>query len=412
METKINVAEILKDKPEGTKLWTDMFGEVTLYVVTNACDAFQVKHHNKEPWFDKDGTLYKEGVLCIYPSKSMRDWSKFAWKKGDVLVSNDGKREVLFKTWVNDSYTKFVGLHCLIINDNEEVEYDNGTTVFNTNDFKCIEAEDDVQTYINTIEEKLGGKLNRETLEVQANINVGDVVSDDVLYGICTKVNNSNVYCDFGCDSANYNAPITKLCLQKENVNVVMPTNKEAWYKEIEKRHHISIDRNTLEVQPEFKDGDILLYKSAKFTFFSAIFILDTNRNEMSSYVRFSIGKGSIDYDVPVYNLNTDRFRYATEEEKQQLFDALAKEGKAWDADKKMIVNLKPKYEFKPFDKVLVRNTDTEEWFPGFFEKFDSTWNYPYHIMNRRSMTDFAFKQCIPYEGNEHLLGTTKDVEG
>lgn len=42
----------------------------------------------------------------------------------------------------------------------------------------------------------------------------------------------------------------------------------------------------------------------------------------------------------------------------------------------------------------------------------DVWYNYPYHIMNRRSMTDFAFKQCIPYEGNEHLLGTTKDVEG
>ena len=113
MDAKINIAKILKDKPQGTKLWTDMFGRVTLYVVTDACDAFQVKHHNKEPWFDKDGKLCKEGVLCIYPSKSMRDWHKFAWKKGDVLVSNDGKREVLFKTWVNDSYTKFVGLHCL-----------------------------------------------------------------------------------------------------------------------------------------------------------------------------------------------------------------------------------------------------------------------------------------------------------
>lgn len=48
MEEKINIAEILKDKSEGTKLWTDMFGSVTLYVVTDACDAFQVKHHNKE----------------------------------------------------------------------------------------------------------------------------------------------------------------------------------------------------------------------------------------------------------------------------------------------------------------------------------------------------------------------------
>ena len=40
MEEKINIAKILKNKPEGTKLWTDMFGSVTLYVVTDTCDAF------------------------------------------------------------------------------------------------------------------------------------------------------------------------------------------------------------------------------------------------------------------------------------------------------------------------------------------------------------------------------------
>lgn len=85
METKINIAKILKNKPEGTKLWTDMFGSVTLYVVTDACDAFQVKHHNKEPRFDEDGKLYKEGVLCIYPSKSMRDWGKILLEEGRCI---------------------------------------------------------------------------------------------------------------------------------------------------------------------------------------------------------------------------------------------------------------------------------------------------------------------------------------
>ena len=407
MEEKINIAEILKDKPEDTELWTDMFGRVTLYVVTDACDAFQVKHHNKEPWFDKDGKFCKEGVLCIYPSKSMRDWHKFAWKKGDVLVSNDGKREVLFKTWVNDSYTKFVGLHCLIINDNEEVEYDNGTTVFNTNDFKGIDAEDAAQTYINTIEEKLGGKLNRETLEVQANINVGDVVSDDVLYGICTKVNNSNVYCDFGCDSANYNAPITKLCLQKENVNVVMPTNKEAWYKEIEKRHHISIDRNTLEVQPEFKDGDIVTQCVLKGVNVCIIKnCIDKIDNKYNYYARYNTQDKEINYDD--WSYISPFAKFATDSEKQQLFDALAKKGKTWNAEKKQIVDLKPKFdELKPFDNVLVRHQKTEEWRANIFSHTDKTDEYlDYVCVNGR------WEFCIPYEGNESLLGTTKDVEG
>lgn len=185
METKINVAEILKDKPKGTKLYSDICcGECVLNEVSE--NAIYVDMYNEERfwYFSVYGTIYAfpNGGVLLYPSYEMRDWRKFAWKKGDVLVSNDGKREVLFKTWVNDSYTKFVGLHCLIINDNEEVEYDNGTTVFNTNDFKGIEAEDDVQTYIKTIEEKLGGKLNRETLEVekaQPEFKNGDIAFAD-----------------------------------------------------------------------------------------------------------------------------------------------------------------------------------------------------------------------------------------
>lgn len=57
-----------------------------------------------------------------------------------------------------------------------------------------------------------------------------------------------------------------------------------------------------------------------------------------------------------------DWSKFATEEETQQLFDALAKEGKAWDAEKKQIIDLKPKIELKPFDKVLVRDSKSDYW--------------------------------------------------
>ena len=165
MEEKINIADILKDKPEGTKLWTDMFGSVTLYVVTNTCDAFQVKHHNKEPWFDKNGKLYKEGVLCIYPSKLMRNWKKFAWKKGDVLVSNDYGKEVIFYDWYDDTYTNFYGKHLLYSEDKNSIKY-NDSFICMTGRYS-LEDKDAAQTYINTIEERLGGKLNLETLEIE-----------------------------------------------------------------------------------------------------------------------------------------------------------------------------------------------------------------------------------------------------
>lgn len=181
------------------------------------------------------------------------------------------------------------------------------------------------------------------------------------------------------------------------------------YIREIENRCGGKLNLETLKIekQNEFKDGDILLYKSAKFTFFSSIFILNSNRNEMSSYVRFSIGKGSIDYDVPVCcNLYTDRFRYATEEEKQQLFDALAKEGKAWDAEKKLIVDLKPKVdELKPFDKVLVRDSESDKWRANLFGYIDNGEYYHCVFAN--------WVYCIPYnEETAHLLGTTDEWKG
>lgn len=60
----------------------------------------------------------------------------------------------------------------------------------------------------------------------------------------------------------------------------------------------------------------------------------------------------------------------------------------------------KKEYEFKPFDKVLVRDSDDKVWQIDFFA-YTSISNYKYQAMTA------AWKQCIPFEGNEHLLGTS-----
>ena len=298
MEIKINIAEILKNKPEGTKLWTDMFGEVTLYVVTDVCDAFQVKHHNKEPWFDKDGKLCKEGVLCIYPSKSMRDWSKFVWKKGDVLVNSRGLK-ILFDRWANNNYTSFYAKTINLVEDG-----------FLDTNLHTLASEKEAKSFIKCIEERFGGKLNLQTLEIQKQL--------------------------------------------------------------------------------EFKDGDIVCISGMGYLAYGIVKSINNSSKKLEYYVLNDMSTLKFEDWL---SFEDKQIQPITETQQIILFDALEKEGKAWDAEKKQIVDLKPKVEFKPFDKVLVRNTNTEEWFPGFFEKFDSTWNNPYHIMNRRSMTDFAFKQ-------------------
>lgn len=116
-----------------------------------------------------------------------------------------------------------------------------------------LEDKDTVQTYIKTIEEKLGNKLNRETLEIEKQI--------------------------------------------------------------------------------EFKDGDIVTMHKKNC---DIVFIFNRLRTE-----------------------------------------GLTKEGKAWNSDKKAIVDLKPKVELKPFNKVVVRCNKADKWSIDFFS---------YKVSNRRRL--------------------------
>lgn len=329
MEEKVNIAEILKDKPQGIKLYSSAYGKCKLEEVDDK--SFKISFYNSkfgfmnggEGYLDKNGKLYDDGECIIFPSKEMRDWEKFSWKKGDVLVSKDNVH-IIFEKFEDDTYTRFKGKHYLWKECNVE-DYNKEETKMLTSVFK--KATDDVaQTYINTIEEKLGGKLNMETLEIE-------------------------------------------------------------------------------NAQPEFKDGDIVY---ADYGHKQAVFIVlgKTDLSEgYNSLIALDLRGLALDMGyMSFFKEDLCKLRFATEEEKQQLFSALEKEGKAWDAEKKRIVELKPKIELKPFDKILIRDFKDQAWQISLFGYKDAN---NYYCCNGS-----CWNQCIPYIGNESLLGTTKDVEG
>lgn len=61
------------------------------------------------------------------------------------------------------------------------------------------------------------------------------------------------------------------------------------------------------------------------------------------------------------------------------------------------------KPQFKPFDKVLVRDIDEQLWECNLFSRISEA---GYYVCVRS-----RWAQCIPYKGNEHLLGTTNNPE-
>lgn len=179
---------------------------------------------------------------------------------------------------------------------------------------------------------------------------------------------------------------------------------------EIEKKYNGKLNLETLEIEehPEFKDGDIVVAEGenkGKKIFIFRYKIRDSNTDEhgYKSYINVN-SDGSLFNNMTFYLRKDFVYRPATDSEKQQLFEALAKENKVWDAEKKQIVDLKPKVELKPFDKVLVRDSESDNWRANLFGYIGKDGYYHCVFAN--------WVYCIPYAGNEHLLGTTKDVEG
>ena len=96
-----------------------------------------------------------------------------------------------------------------------------------------------------------------------------------------------------------------------------------------------------------------------------------------------------------------------TETQQIILFDALAKENKAWDSDKKQVVDVKPKWTPKPFDRVITRDDDDDIWIANIFSHMDSHGGYvPIGCVS-------GYPYCIPYnEETAKLIGTKNNVEG
>lgn len=96
-------------------------------------------------------------------------------------------------------------------------------------------------------------------------------------------------------------------------------------------------------------------------------------------------------------------FRKATEEERNQFIEKVERilKGK-YNPDTLQVEPIKPECPFKPFDKVLVRDAEGLEWYANYFSHYrEYDQGYPYACMG------VYYRYCIPYEGNEHLLGTT-----
>lgn len=322
---KSKILKVLEKVSSDTKLYSTTFGKLELNGIVASADGQKIELVTEDEvciTYFSDGKYRKGGEITLYPSREMRDWSKFAWEKGDVLTNKKGAF-CIFKEFSGYPYTTFTAIFVHIAGVSTS-----DSTVESTQEWNKASGE-----------------------------NAGKYI----------KLINTN--------------------LEKENKRLNLKT------LEIEK--------------PKFKDGDILTCPATP-SFSSSTFIFKGENADGYAYYAAVASSGWL----YINSGNTwcdkhENVRYATAEEKTRLFGVLAKECKRWNAEKKVIENIKPEHEFKPFEKVLVRDDKDGRWTPAIFG-YKNTKNSEFKYI---LCGGFCWKYCIPYEGNEHLLGTTNSQE-
>ena len=161
----------------------------------------------------------------------------------------------------------------------------------------------------------------------------------------------------------------------------------------------------------EPQDGDIVYVKAGYEHI--AIFKKEVGE-DMYVYANwnmsFSVSKIIIDDSRPFCCIHDLReIRPTTEREKKILIDQLAKEGKRWNAEKKVVEDIPKPYEFKKGEPVLVRDNGCV-WKIGVFTKMRADY-FQYGAMTN-GLDECGYRFCIPYnERTMHLLGTTEDYK-
>ena len=332
MEQKdIDIFEILKNEEYGTELYTPKCGRVWYSGMANDKDSAKAiwteDEAGREHFFDKNGKIYKEGEILLFPSKQMRDWSKF-FKKGDVLEykKENNQATCLFDSYEDDkTRLRFTGLYTLT----KGKIWDTPTSW----DIHDWVKSDRPAEYIKTIEERLGGKLNRETLE-------------------------------------------------------------------IEKPAKLTFEVGKLYVfNDEDEDGKVAVIGKV------------IGKNESDGTLTFGE-----QYDIENEHFVTNETFYLNISLHKELREATELEAELF--AKHRSIRLKEEKEareqpdFKPFDKVLVRDGKEYEWFPALFVRDRGEGaNYRYKVLPLRSGKSSEYSCCIPYEGNENIIFTDRNID-
>ena len=150
MNENLNLVEILKDCPKGTKLYSTIFGEVEFVDCDNLYQIIVTKESKYYCFTSKGAFIFKNikynlGDCALFPSKDQRDWSKFKPKFDPSTLKPFDKvlvRDDSLECWEAQFFSH-------IIKDENHFPY----VCTNDSNKYCIPYNDDTKHLVGTTEE-------------------------------------------------------------------------------------------------------------------------------------------------------------------------------------------------------------------------------------------------------------------
>lgn len=120
----LNLIEILKNVPKGTKLYSPILGECELDEISKENELINVKANTGYYTFYKKGSYYRYfGECLLFPSKENRDWSTFKIEKEDFQVGDYVKVKSSGKVYLIKQIKETGVLVSDIINSSSDFEF-------------------------------------------------------------------------------------------------------------------------------------------------------------------------------------------------------------------------------------------------------------------------------------------------
>lgn len=389
MKDKINVAELLKDCPSGMELDCTMYDDVFFYEITDdLIFPIRIKRIDGAPI-----TLTKYGGYadcptskCVIFPKGKTTWEGFRrpFKNGDILTTSMGSIFIFSHLELDKIDDRNICKAYVGIQNTRPISFfhTEQSDFFGPYESMCkLATEEEKQKLFQAIKDN-GYKWNEETKTLEKldkpKFKNGDVIT-------CT-----NSACSFVAIFKERNTDITfrryvSLTLDPvqqfwtnegwcdfSNPRLATEEEKQKLFQAIKDNgYKWNPETKTLEKLPKFKVGDRIILKD--------------NQHNIPSIKIKAVTKSQ-------YILENEGFLYIDSTDEKYVLE-----------DRFDITTL------KPFDKVLVKtNVHDPLWSIDFFGMYSLKFSNftPFMVTSGK-----FFQQCIPYEGNEHLLGKTDDCD-